>query len=167
MLNFTENSADRGGAVYVQDYSFVETCMKGEVDYVNHDGTYCFVQVTSNEEIQDFSEFISLVFIGNTAYESGSILFGGLLDRCTISNTVKHLNKNSIGINALGYFKNISNISNHFQADFISSDPVSLCFCNPSGKPDCDYQSPPIQAKKGETFNISLVAVDQVKNTLP
>ena len=61
-LNFTENSAACGGAVYVQDYSFVETCTKGEVDYENHDGTYCFVQVTSNEEIQDFSEVISLAF---------------------------------------------------------------------------------------------------------
>ena len=162
---FTANSANNGGAIYVQDHSFFEACSIGNM-HGNYDGTYCFIQVTSHGEIKDFSKFVSLVFTDNSAY-SGSILFGGLLDRCTVSNSVKYSSPSSIiyskSINGVAYFRNISNITNHFLADVISSDSVNLCFCSPTGKPDCSYQAPSIQAKKGEAFNLSLVAVDQVE----
>ena len=53
---FTENSAYYGGAIYVRDRSFIETCSVADtVKFQTYDGTYCFVQVTSHEEISDFS----------------------------------------------------------------------------------------------------------------
>ena len=174
---FSENSADYGGAIFVSDRTFVETCSVTVANthyyrFRTYDGSYCFVQLTSHGEIGDFSKFISLIFTDNISHKSGSILYGGLLDRCIISNTVKnYINApytvNSNHVDRIAYFRNISNLTNHFRPDFISSDPVSLCFCSPSGEPDCDYQLPSIRTKKGETFNISLVAIDQVKHLLP
>ena len=49
---------------------------------------------------------------------------------------------------------------------YISSHPVRVCFCNIEHKPDCSYQLPIITVKKGEAFNASVVAVDQVSNTV-
>ena len=177
---FTENSAStKGGAIYVRDHTFTETCSVGislsETNkFQTYDGTYCFVQVISHGEIRDFSKFTSLRFTDNNSQKSGSVLYGGLLDRCTISNAVKYyLTAPNIAysrhIDGVAYFKNISNMSNLFQPDIIDSDPVSLCFCSPSSEPDCDHQhmQPVIQIKKGERFNISLVAVNQVKHILP
>ena len=46
-----------------------------------------------------------------------------------------------------------------------SSDPVRVCFCNNS-QPDCSYQPLPIQIKKGESFTVPLLAVDQVNTTV-
>ena len=48
----------------------------------------------------------------------------------------------------------------------MSSLPVKVCFCNSQGDPDCDYQPPTVNVKKGEAFTVTLVAVDQVNNTL-
>ena len=43
----------------------------------------------------------------------------------------------------------------------IESLPRQVCFCNTQQQPDCDYDPPPIQVKKGEEFSISLITVDQ------
>ena len=176
---FTENSASiSGGAIYVRDDTFTETCSLTSVSekFQTYDGTYCFVQVISHGKIRDFSKFASLTFTDNNSQTSGSILYGGLLDRCTISNAVKnYLTAPTIAysrhIDGVAYFKNISNMSNLSHPGIIDSDPVSLCFCSPSSdsEPDCEDQLslPPIQIKKGERFNISLVAVNQVKRIQP
>ena len=179
---FIENSASTtGGAIYVRDDTFTETCLVGislsaTNKFKTYDGTYCFVQVISHGKIRDFSKFTSLTFTDNNSQRSGSILYGGLLDRCTINNAVKYYLTtpniaNSRHIDGVTYFRNISNFSNHthFQPDLIDSDPVSLCFCSPSSEPDCEDQLslPPVQIKKGEEFNISLVVVNQVKHILP
>ena len=49
--------------------------------------------------------------------------------------------------------------------DDISSDPFQICFCQ-NGKQDCGYHVITKEVKKGETFNQSLIAVDQVNHTL-
>ena len=67
------------------------------------------------------------------------------------------------------YFKFISNITNLNDSltDSIHSFPVRLCFCRPGDKSNCSYMQPyPIQVKKGEMFNVSLVAVDQVNHAV-
>ena len=43
---------------------------------------------------------------------------------------------------------------------------VVSCFCTTDSEPDCSYQPPPIKVIKGETFNVSLVAVDQVNHSV-
>ena len=46
----------------------------------------------------------------------------------------------------------------------MASFPVKVCFCTDEGEHDCDYQSKEIRVKKGESFNIFVVAVDQVNS---
>ena len=166
-LYFTSNIADYGGAIYVNDESYVETCITLKAT-VYRGGANCFVQVTSLKEITDFRKYVSLVFTHNFARINGSVLFGGLLDRCTLTNAAKY----STGLNlqhvdGVSYFRNISTITSHHQADMITSAAVNICFCHPlDNQPDCSYQPPLIRIKKGEQFNISLVAVDQVNQTV-
>ena len=49
--------------------------------------------------------------------------------------------------------------------DSISSHPVRICFCR-ENQPDCSYEHPPVSVMKGYPFTLSLVAVDQVNNTV-
>ena len=55
---------------------------------------------------------------------------------------------------------NISNIT----LDSISSPPVEVCFCTAKGEPDCHYNPPTFQVKKGETLRVSVAAIDQVNH---
>ena len=176
--NLINNSGMVGGAMYALESALRVTqativaeqnevfAVRNAHSFQTYDGTYCFIQVTSHGEITDFSKFISLIFTDNISHSNGSVLYGGLLDRCTISNTFKYY-LNPPDIDRVAYFRNISNLTNQLQADLISSDPVSLCFCSPNGEPDCEYQLPFVQVKKGEAFNISLVAVDHIKHVVP
>ena len=165
---FMENVAGNGGAIFVDDQTNFKTCTRlGNYE----DGTNCFIQVMSPKKIIDFRDYVSLKFTDNYAYDDGSVLFGGLLDRCTISNTAKyHFHDTNFGMtDGISYFRNISIITNHLrkhESHEISSNPVQICFCTSDGFPDCGYDFSPIKIKKGEMFNISLVAVDQVAQTL-
>ena len=92
-----------------------------------------------------------------------SIIFGGLLDRCTPDPCAEILaHPANKGINGVTNFELISNIND---TNSISSSPVRVCFCTPDDRSDCNYEPPIIQVKKGESFNVSLVAVDQVNHT--
>ena len=89
-------------------------------------------------------------------------MFGGLLDRCTLGPFIKRKRKQSQIIDGLTYFTAVSNIND---LNTITSGPVQVCFCNNS-QPDCGYQLPPIQVKKGELFTVPLVAVDHAKQVI-
>lgn len=102
-------------------------------------------------------------FSENTAAEQGYNLFGGLLDRCSLSGfSVVTRVSTKIRHSGVTFLENISNI----ERDSIASLPISVCFCNSEGKQDCNYQLPPIEIKKGEQFTVLIVAVDQVNNAL-
>ena len=167
---FTANEAAIGGAIYIEDRTNFKTCYK---KYSSEDGTNCFVQIMSQKKELDLNHYVSLNFNGNKAYQTGSVLFGGLLDRCTISNTSTYSKFLSPGtsfgmIDGVTYFRNISNIASHldYKVREISSYPLQLCFCTRNDLPDCGYDISTIHAKKGERFNLSLVAVDQISQTL-
>ena len=48
----------------------------------------------------------------------------------------------------------------------MSSSPIGICFCQDNIIPDCSYEPPTFLVRKGERFNVSLVAVDQVNHTI-
>ena len=154
-INFIENTAEYGGALYIDDQSNPELCNVSS-------STECFFQILAPtplhlmNAIQFQNE--ALNFTGNSANSTGDAIFGGLLDRCTL-NILTTFRSQIYGIN---YIQNISNIDD---VDLISSRPVRLCFCI-DDKPDCSYDPPTIYVMKGQTFNISVVAVDQVNHTL-
>ena len=103
------------------------------------------------------------MFADNHAYISGSNIFGGLLDRCTVSKfSAKSYRQPNI-VDSVTYFTFVSEIN---QFDSISSEPIRICFCNEDRQPDCSYHPQPVEVKKGKTFKVSLVAVDQVNHTV-
>ena len=160
ILVFSDNHANRyGGAIYVADDTNSGACSPNSA---------CFIQTIALYLLNDTSLFHSenIRFSGNTAAYEGSNLFGGLLDRCGPSPFSEvYIQESSLQTqhyNGFAYLEDLSNIS----SDSISSAPVGICFCTNKGEPDCSYQPPPIKVRKGETFTISLVAVDQVNSSI-
>lgn len=154
-LVFDSNRANYGGAVYVADGTNSGAC---SID------TECFMQTFAlyGEGESERGKLSNVIFSGNTATKHGDVLFGGLLDRCVpspfaeVSLTLHPVHS------GVDYIVTISNIARNS----ISSPPIRLCFCNSDQEPECSYQPTPIKVKKGEPFNMSLVAVDQVNHTV-
>ena len=173
-ITFTANSAENGGAIYVNDDTNSATCTSSAE-------SECFFQVLRmyylfrNDGINHTMQAIG--FSKNYANSSGATLYGGLLDRCAISQFAN--GQNVYEDSGLSYFmyvstpkyiiehiadnptekyqkvKKITNIS-------ISSLPVKVCLCV---KNQTDWQCTnrtSVDVKKGEVFPVSLVAVDQV-----
>ena len=159
LLIFTGNYGNYGGAVYVADDTNSRACLPN---------IECFIQTLALRLYQYSSTRLNTVniqFFKNTATEHGSNLFGGLLDRCVPSSFAEvYLKEQSLRTHYSGvnYLKNLSNIA----LESIASPPVRVCFCGNESEPDCSYQPPPIKVKKGETFKVSLVAVDQVNHSV-
>ena len=141
--------------------------------HIQSSSTECFLQALGLNGMYAVRYTYVNFTNNNMGKLSGATLYGGLLDRCTVSPfaeiySMSHVSTQSQGnaynniIDGKEYFEIHSNI----KLDSISSEPVRICFCNESGHPDCNYQPPPVQKKKGERFEIVLVTVDQVGNPL-
>ena len=171
-LIFTGNSADHGGAVYVADDTNSGTCHS--ISYASYSSTTeCFVQTLALYDLvfTPKIDLVSVKFSEDRAHISGSAVFGGLLDRCTVSPFAEVLKTQNtsyltqIRLNLISGVAYLTKISTITDLDSISSDPVKVCFCR-EGHPDCSFKPPTIQVMKGYTFKVSLVAVDQVNHTV-
>ena len=164
-ITFTGNSAEYGGAVYVNDDTNSGTCASNPSLR-----TECFFQVLAlyNTFLNYPSNNLvwkSMYFSNNLANISGSTLYGGLLDRCAVSQFAEyyvHKNRGGGDREGIAYFKKVSTIANVS----ISSGPVRICFCTnfSSSMHDCIDQDRKLnkEVKKGEAFTVSLVPVDQI-----
>ena len=158
LMTFTGNHAIHGGAAYVADYTNSGACSPN---------IECFVQTLAlYQEYPYITNTVNIQFSGNTATAHGPNLFGGLLDRCVPSSFAevyqKQPNLTTQYYTGVNYLQNLSNIA----IDSIASLSVRVCFCDSESEPDCSYQPPPIKVKKGETFKVPLVAVDQVNHSV-
>ena len=154
-LQFIGNRAKSGGAVYVADDINSGACSAN---------VECFIQSLALYQGYYVSNVVSMLFSGNIATEYGDNLFGGLLDRCVPSPFAEVYNKQKqkVHYSGVAYLGNTSNIA----LSSVASLPVRVCFCSDVGQVGCSYQHPTIRVKKGETFTVSLVAVDQVNHTV-
>ena len=152
---FTANSAEHGGAVYVDDDTN-SACASGSK-------AECFFQILAvytsslHFNLPNDSVTQSMYFSKNYAnHYKGSTLYGGLLDRCAPNPFAEINNKDSLGIT---YFYKVSTVKH----SSIFSKPVRVCICTKNiSDYQCSLQKSHINVRKGETFNISLVAVDQI-----
>ena len=168
-IYFTSNFAWYGAAVYVADETYFDVC-GGRYSMMNITATSnaeCFIQVFS--ETTALAEK-SITYIEFTMHDhdfsTSSIIFGGLLDRCIPDPRAEIFTNGYIQkeVDGITYLKLISNVAD---TEYISSLPVRVCFCRPDyTQSDCSYEPPIVYVKKGESFNMSLVAVDQVNHTL-
>ena len=147
VFRFINNSAKDGGAIYVADKTNFGTCDSNQKAIVAASEADCFFQSMDTSKAVILEDFID--FINNTATRRGAILFGGLLDRCTVNDVFYSQQKNFINL-----------ILND-----IASAPVRVCLCH-NHQVNCSHRPGPFRVKKGEMFNVQVAAVDQVNNTL-
>ena len=172
IISFSLNSAQYGGAIYVSDNGMCNLSTKSTVNE-------CFIQTLamygpmSADIDSNDTRHQNIDFINNTAMQSGNSLFGGLLDRCSVSqfaevninnvNMDYTISNGTIIVEGYEYFKKISNI----QDIDIGSHPVRVCFCT-NRQPNCSHHHDPIPVIRGRQTNIplSLAVVDQIDNPL-
>lgn len=170
-VTFDSNLADFGNAIFVRDETYFDVC-SGSVysNSISATSTQCFLQVLSPQYTFNHQyELVSVDFVmsNNSQAIRSTTIYGGLLDRCTLSNhaevlAVRHVPQFA-HVDGVMYLKLISNLND---TRGIASAAVRLCFCPFDNKPDCSYAPPEVNVTKGEKFSISLVAVDQVNNTV-
>ena len=187
-LDFTSNTAKKGGAIYVADNSNDGVHCQGANREINQ--AECFIQ-TLKTYINLYSfkiTFINTFFTNNTAHQSGSDIYGGLLDRCTINQdaeltlfwTQPYDYKTTYGfdyIKATTQIEQIfdyrqharshpeypfNNISKSDVMGLISSDGT-LKFCS-DNVISPNHSHPDVSINKGDLFTVSVVVVDQVGN---
>ena len=153
LMHFVSNKADYGGAIYVADETNNGTCTSSLDTVTAASESECFFQsVTPQNRLMTINESIS--FSNNAAKFSGSVLFGGLLDRCTVNAlTNRHVRYSHLP----GFLNDIQNFTN--------SNAVRICFCKDSIA-NCNYQPELIKVMKGREFSVELVEVDQTNNSL-
>ena len=160
-FNFSGNHATKyGGAIFVDDYTNDDICTSNCTRHLI--STECFFQTLY------YTPKESIVFCHNHARISGHTLFGGLLDRCTVSvfahvhedkYQITGTSKQSTNMSGLEYFQNVTNVD----VETVDSDATRICFCvNGEHNRYCDIDLNNLNVTKGEAFNITLVAVNQV-----
>ena len=89
-----------------------------------------------------------LNFANNTASQGGSVIYGGLLDRCEVkSNRADHL---GIGIDVI---KEISQYGHTPLA--ITSDPLKICLCSENNTIDCNKREIFFTTMSGQTMEFN------------
>jgi hypothetical protein len=110
------------------------------------ENSICFIQAPS----YDRNDWIKI-----KSADGNTTIYGGLLDRCVAKR--KYIQDDAmIGINYFTRFVDNTDIKS-----MITSAPVRVCFCH-NGSVDCNSTYPVVNVKKGETFNVTVVAFDQV-----
>ena len=170
-LNFIGNAAIHGGAIYVDDESNSGACASNPFER-NSIKSECFIRVVATHTILTANTNYSLNNIDfdlNLANESGSTLFGGLLDRCRVSlfnevdRTIDLTDNQFLTYKGDG-LRYLFDISTGNTRQTISSYPVQLCSCV-NGQPVCSYKvHSDASVRRGETFTLSVLAVDHVYN---
>ena len=160
---FKNNTAEIGIAIFVDDNSTnFATC---NCTYSN---TYsveneCFLQTPFFIKYGNVQPGGSVSFSESRSL-SNIMLFGGLLDRCTVyhnNDVYSHYNHKVDGVTHLKEVSKNENIT-----ALVSSDAVRVCFCDDINMPDCAYTPPSVRVEKGREFPIKYAAVDQVNRTV-
>ena len=159
-ISFTNNHAEnRGGALYIDgsDYSTLSI--------------ECFLSIYSKNS--DYAvKNMPLFFFNNSAESTGSILYGGQLNRCRLyykQSLNERGNKayNSYSDDALEIFMRMSKIVQYNEStnlNSISSEALRIKFCH--GENIIDGKLP-LFMYPGEQFNITVVALDQGGSPVP
>ena len=156
--------------MYINDYTNSGTC--ASTSYLTYSAqTECFIQSLVHNNILRLSiDTRHYQFIDNYAAMSGPSLYGGLLDRCTVSPITNmlftYIDNTTSRITTPRPTQSSRTARNTIEdIQMISSDPVRICFCREMN-PDCGHQWPDISVMKGHPFTVILVAVDQVNHSV-
>ena len=160
IIQFSNNTARRGGAIHVRDNVDSIECSSNFTTRIATSPPQCFFEVVINDT--NGLDYKPMRFEGNTAIEEGNALYGGRLDKCELNQPF--LNK--YGNTSLSIFRMLSTfLANNSNTTSISSAPFYVCFCQ-KNKPNCNYQPLILSIRRGETFSITIAALDQASQTI-
>ena len=163
-IHFTANSAVKhGGAIYVRDETYLSICNSNMS--TNHKAqSECFFQVMYDFKREPQPKNMTCFSFMNNSAPIGSLLYGGLLDRCKISpmSDILYYPNSRNNVSGLEYFHAKTEGSLTMDSDSIASDVVRVVHCAQDGIA-LDHE---ISAFKGQPFNVSVKAFDQVNHTL-
>ena len=141
--NTVTSPSGRGGAIYIKD---------SNCESIKEIEEQCSIDVRDPKYVS----VKHLSFYNNDA-PFGSVLYGGLLDRCY------HEYSDVLGMT---YFKQVSLYDEKIPMA-ITSHPVKICFCQGVYKPDCVSRSHVASKMRGDSVKVSVTAVDQDRNPVP
>ena len=159
---FVNNSAKKGGAIYVQ-----QQCMDTR--------PLCFLQpfVPVGVPLEDVIKTIKFEFVNNSASIAGDILYGGNIDQCSTVG-VYHWNaterRKDYRYNK-EVFDEIFEYQNPHGPSLISSDPRGVCFCHSTEfqrynyKQTCLASIDPLIKYPGEIITVSVITVGQMNGS--
>ena len=150
------NHAQLGGAIYVMDSNNpfkLAYCTQLDTRTTKDE---CFFQLPA----QNLSNGLDsqFVFKDNSADVAGSVLYGGAIDNCKLTD-LESYSSNEV-------FDMLVHIENDITSSSISSLPFRVCPCE-NNRPDCSKSGKSYTVHPGETFQISMVVVGQRNGTAP
>lgn len=154
---FYRNKADRGGAAFFFDSNsqYVTRCLNVQVEMRS-----CFFTL-ENANLSS-TDNVSLEFTENSAVSAGSVLYGGDLEFCSVE-----VNGAQTEISGYEFVQDVATINLvNGSVSFVASDPLSVCICI-NEKPDCSMGNIQLVTQRGKMFNISLIAVGQLRMPVP
>ncbi len=157
-LTINNNLAQYGGGIFVADDTESGACKGGatEDDATQTIFADCFIQtIKLYGRDRSNPNYFDTFMTDNTATQSGADIYGGLLDRCTASQNAEYKSSKGSGLDYINKTVKSSSI----EPLSISSRPVQVILCSYSPY-DC------VSTKKGHTFKVSVMAVDQVGNPI-
>ena len=88
---------------------------------------YCFWQLS--EHVNDTVTKKFFFFQNNSAGSAGSVLYGGITDRCILYSRLVYVGNSLLSPNQYAFFNNFSEFNHQHGNSVISSRPMKVCFC--------------------------------------
>ena len=150
------NYANLGGAIYVLATIPFTQCKMTQIATFIATTKDCFFQLPGQNLSNGFD--VQLVFKNNSAYNAGSVLYGGTIDNCCL-DPYDFCDSGPV-FDKLFHYEADSTTSS------VSSDPFRVCLCE-NNHPNCSKSIKTLSVYPGETFQVSLVAVGQREGIVP
>ena len=170
ILNATDNRADYGGVIYNEDTTIPSQCyFETSSDHEIVSLQFCSIQLKNVIAARTLivSTHTQLISNNDFAGKDGSFLYGGLLDRCQmeISNTSDDLQNSFVPFKYLQ--EKIFKLSvQDSTTRNVTSQAYQLCFCESDEIYNCS-ESRRITVLRGQRFEFSLLALDQMRHFAP
>ena len=149
------NYANLGGAIYVLTDDPFNYCKKTQIaTFIPKQD--CFLQLPGQNLSSGLD--VQLVFKNNSAFDAGSVLYGGAIDNCCL-DPYDFCDSGPV-------FDKLVQYEADNTTSVISSDPFRVCFCE-NDHPNCSKSIKTLSVYPGETVQVSLVTVGQREGIVP
>ena len=149
------NYANLGGAIYVLTTIPITQCKMTQIATFIATPKKCFFQLPGQNLSNGLD--VNLVFKNNSAYNAGSVLYGGAIDDCCLD---------SMTCNSGKVFDKIVQYKDDNTTSSISSDPFRVCPCE-NNSPNCSKSIKTLSVYPGETVQVPVVTVGQREGIVP